>query len=424
MASVTTSPNAAIPHDGRGDSTLAFLREGYAFGLRRFSRLRTDAFTTRLMLTPAICVMGSEATHMFYRPGRFTRRGALPRSTVRLLQDKRSVQRLDGAAHRARKALFLAIASDESVARLGEAFSAQWIRALARWRDMPELVLLDEVRRVLCEAVCAWAGVPLSEEDAARRTYEFGAMVDGAGATGTRLARGLALRWRTERWARGLVRDVRSRALQPPSESALRAIALHRDERGELLDEKTAAVELINVLRPTCAVDRYITFTALALHEHPSYRAALERGNGGATERFAQEVRRFYPFIPMMGGRALDEFGWRGQRIAKDAWVLLDIYATLHDPHLWQAPFEFRPERFVARVPGAYDLVPQGGGSAASGHRCPGERATLALMKRAVALLTGAMRYAVPPQDTSVDLARIPARPRSGLVIRGVRPRD
>ena len=34
-----------------------------------------------------------------------------------------------------------------------------------------------------------------------------------------------------------------------------------------------AAVELLNVLRPTVAVDRFIVFAALALHRHPEKTA-------------------------------------------------------------------------------------------------------------------------------------------------------
>lgn len=44
------------------------------------------------MFTKATCIMGEEADEVFYEPGRFTRKGALPQTTLRLLQDKGSVQ--------------------------------------------------------------------------------------------------------------------------------------------------------------------------------------------------------------------------------------------------------------------------------------------------------------------------------------------
>ncbi len=45
-----------------------------------------------------------------------------------------------------------------------------------------------------------------------------------------------------------------------------------------------------------------------------------------------------------------------------------------------------------------------------------------AVLHRSLQLLAGAMRYAVAPgQDLAVDLSRIPALPRSGFVLEGVR---
>lgn len=70
------------------DSTLALLSEGYEFIPRRCRRNRSDIFETRLMLTKAICMTGQEAAEVFYKPGRFTRKGALPQTTLRLLQDR------------------------------------------------------------------------------------------------------------------------------------------------------------------------------------------------------------------------------------------------------------------------------------------------------------------------------------------------
>ncbi|MES0069597.1 hypothetical protein NKJ73_27915 [Mesorhizobium sp. M0074] len=70
------------------DSTLALLREGYDFISARCRRMNTDIFATRLMLRPAICVRGAEAAEMFYGGDHFTRIGAMPQTTLRLLQDK------------------------------------------------------------------------------------------------------------------------------------------------------------------------------------------------------------------------------------------------------------------------------------------------------------------------------------------------
>ncbi|WP_207461507.1 cytochrome P450 [Azospirillum sp. SYSU D00513] len=414
---------AQIPRDSALDSTLSLLSEGYRFIPERCRRYRSDLFETRLMLRRAVCISGEEAARLFYDTGRFTRNGAMPQTTLRLLQDKGSVQTLDGEAHRVRKRMFLSLVAPEALRRMREVFAAQWRSAIPKWQDMGEAVLFPEAREILCRGVCAWAGLPLGDEEARQRTAEFGAMIDGAGSAGPRAWRGLLLRSKTERWARGVIDRVRAGDLKAPEGSAVQLIAAHRDADGSLLDRSTAAVELINLLRPTVAVDRYIVFAALALHEHPEFREQL--ASPAATdedrERFVQEVRRFYPFFPFVGGRVTRGFTWKGHDFAEGAWVLLDLHGTNHDPRLWEEPETFRPDRFRAWNGSPFNFIPQGAGDVAKDHRCPGERLTIELVKEAVALLTGAMRYEVPEQDLTIDLSRVPAIPKSRFVIRNVR---
>jgi len=67
--------------------------------------------------------------------------------------------------------------------------------------------------------------------------------------------------------------------------------------------------------------------------------------------------------------------------------------------------------------------VAQGGGDAATGHRCPGEDATIALMSLAVQLLLHETHYRLPPQDLRLDLRRLPALPIGGFVVEHLRSR-
>lgn len=402
------------------DRTLALLSEGYAFIPERCRRHETDIFETRIMLTKAVCMMGEEAVRVFYEPGRFTRVGALPQTTLRLLQDKGSVALLDGDAHRRRKEMFLSLADPGGSERLAEVMEDQWRARIGRWESMDKVVLFREAEEIFCRAVCEWAGVPLTESEAGRRTREFSAMIEGAGSVGPRNWRGLLLRARSERWMRDLIEKVRAREIDVPEGSAAYIIARHRDQDGVLLATEAAAVELINVLRPTVAVARFATFAALALHEHPECRRKVQEDED-YLEKFVQEVRRFYPLFPFVGGRVRDEFDWRGRHFTEGTWVLLDLYGTNHDARTWGDPEQFRPERFSSWDGSAFDFVPQGGGDHRNGHRCPGEWATIALMKRAVRLLTGSMGYDVPEQDLRISLSRMPTIPKSRFVISGVR---
>lgn len=406
-----------LPSDPSPDSSLALLREGYAFIPARCRALGTDAFRTRLMLTPAVCMQGEEAARVFYHPGRFTRRGALPASALRLLQDRGSVMTLDGRAHAWRKRMFMALMTPDALAGMADAMEAEWRAALPRWQAAGRIVLHDALSEVLCRAVLAWCGLSLAEAELARRLREMRAMVDHAASFGPPNWQASLLRWRTERWLRQVIRRIRDGGIAVPEGCPALVVATHRDEAGAPLSPAVAAVELLNLLRPTVAVARYLVFAALQLHRHPERRAEI-LADPAARERFVQEVRRLAPFIPFMGGRALEPFTWRGHGFRRGDWVLFDLYGTNRDPRLWRDPDRFDPDRFIDRRVDAFELVPQGGGGFLDGHRCPGEWLVIALMQRALLLLAGAMRYGVAPdQDLGVDLARIPALPRSGLVL-------
>lgn len=399
------------------------LREGYEFIPNRCRRWETDAFETRLMMRRVVCMSGPEAAAVFYDDDRFTRRSALPPTALTLLQDKGSAAVLDGDDHRHRKELFLRILGPGCFARLIELARAEWEAAAAQWERRSSVVLQTAAEEVLCRAVCAWAGVPLAEEEVGERTRELAAQIDGAGSFGPRQVRGQLRRQRHERWARGVIDGIRSGAVHAPEDSAAHAIANHRERDGSQLDTAVAAVELINILRPTVAVARYVTFSALALHEHPEARAYVTGGGDEEREHFVQEVRRFYPFFPAIGGRVMKPFEWRGYHFAEGVWVLLDIYGTNRDSRAWDEPERFRPERFRDWRGDPFALIPQGGGDHAVNHRCPGEWITIALTRDAVDFLTSRLEYRVPDQDLSVDLSRMPAIPKSGFVIDRVRTR-
>ena len=412
-----------IPSDRSADSTMALLRQGYTFISDRCRQLGNDVFRTRLLLTPAVCLQGEEAARVFYAPDRFTRRRALPMFTFRLLQDKGSVAALDGTAHHHRKRMFLDLLTPpEAVAGMRASFEAAWRAALPKWQLQAPLSLHDALRPVLFRAVCDWAGLPTDEAHTAAHVCEIGAMIDHAGAAGPENWWAALLRRRTERWLREEVIRLRAEGPGAPGSSPARALAHHRDEHGRLLDAKVAAVELLNIVRPTVAVSRFITFAALALHQNPEWRERLARQDDGPAHwRFVQEVRRLAPFFPAVGGRVLQPFEWRGQRFRKGEWVILDLYGTDHDGRAWRDPERFDPERFREWDGSPFNFVPQGGGDVAVNHRCPGENITIALTEAAVRFLTRELTYSVPAdQDLSVDLGAIPALPRSGFVIANI----
>jgi fatty-acid peroxygenase len=189
------------------------------------------------------------------------------------------------------------------------------------------------------------------------------------------------------------------------------------------LEPSTAGVELLNVLRPTVAVNRFVAFAALALHQNEWWRVRLRgaRATEPELEAFVHEVRRLAPFFPAVAARVRRDFEWHGVCFRQGQSVLLDLFGSNRDPRTWPQPTAFRPDRFLDGTGDAFQLIPQGGGDHARGHRCAGEWATIELCKVAVRTLASDLTYDVPEQDLSVPLTRMPSAPRSGFVLSRVR---
>lgn len=410
------SRDKAAPRAGAGpDQTLRLLGEGYDFLPRRGLQRGRRWFEMRLMLRPVVCIAGGDAPEVLYQPDRFTRVGALPPTTLRLLQGVPSVNQLDGDAHRHRKAGFMRLMNSPSITDITHRFTASWRK---RMQDGRTVSLLDEAELILTEAALGWVGVLAPDRRTLqRRTREFSAMVGQAGAAGPGLVPAMALRARSEAWAHGLIKRVRTGAATPPPNSPLAQVALWRDNGGDLLPLRTAAIELINLCRPTVAVARYVVFAADAMRRRPEWRERLTSGDQRLLEAFALEVRRVYPFFPAVGGRVLQPFTWQGRSFRQGEWVLADLHGANHDPARWTQPERFDPDRFLGEEDLSPRIAAQGAGDPHLGHRCPGERITIELIKAAAAELS-AMRWAAPPQDFSMPLARMPTAPRDGFIIR------
>jgi fatty-acid peroxygenase len=406
-----------IPRDKAFDNSLAFLKEGYSFVSSRCDRLNSDIFRTRIMLNPVICMRGAEAAALFYEGDRFTRIGAMPTTVLHLLQDVGSVQSLDGAAHRNRKQMFMSMMSTHGIDRIAEIFAEEWRRAVPRWRERSPIVLQDEAGDVLTRTAMRWAGLSVEGDEVRQRRRELMAMIENAGSFGPSHLWARLLRRRSERWAARMMRGVRNGRIKAASGTPIAILADHRDSAGQRLTDDIAAVELLNLLRPIVAIGRFIVFAALALYQHPGWRHRIAGGDMVMLEPFVQEVRRYYPFFPVIGGRVRDEFVWQDYAFRRGAWVLLDLYGTNHDKRLWPEPEAFKPERFEGWQGDPNTLVPQGGGTFETGHRCPGEWITIAIMKEAVRLLSCEMSYEVPAQDLTVRLDRMPALPEEGFII-------
>lgn len=399
------------------DSTLSLLANGYAWApdLRR-AHDGAPVVHTRLMGRPTALLHGPEAVAFFYDEDHVQRHGAVPAPVLDTLFGRGAVHTLDGAQHRGRKQLLVSLLmSPQGIGGLTARVESGWREAVTGWEGR-EVVLFDEVATLLAGAICDWAGMPVLNGAAREIAEDCVAMVDGFATAGPRHLRARRARHRQEQALMAAVTRLRARDPHLVRGTVLETVALHREPDGTLLDPHTAAVELLNIIRPTVAIAWFVTFAAHALHRHPGERDKLRTDDPAHARAFAHEVRRFYPFVPFVGGVAARDLTYAGEHLPAGTLLLLDVYGQHHDPALWAGPYHFAPARFLGHEPGPGVLIPQGGGDPRTGHRCPGEDITLALLATVSSALAH-RDFAVPQQDLSIPLSRIPTRPRSGFVI-------
>lgn len=407
-AAETAMPSApGIPDLGVLDSTTGFLTDGYEFGRNRFARVGGDAFHTRLIGRPVTVLFGAEAARMFGDGRHFSRERAMPSTLQHLLQDKGSVQTLQDDPHRHRKSLFIEVLQPSQLERLRERFADEWQAIRSAAAGTP-IAVADASALALTRAALGWTGIPPERVHTDRLSAHLVAMVDNAARVGPSHWRARLTRRRTERWAAQAVDAVREGRMPVAADAPIATLARHEDAAGHPLAAEIAAVELLNLLRPTVAVSRFLAFTALALIEHPEWRVRIREG--APVEWFVNEVRRTSPFFPVVGGTARMDFAWRGSRIEVGDWIILDLWATNHDPRSWSAPDHFDPDRFAEWDGDVNALIPQGAGSLEDDHRCPGEGAAMTLMGE-FARSFAASEVNIPEQDFTVDLRRFPAIP-------------
>jgi fatty-acid peroxygenase len=361
---------------------------------------------------------GHRAAGVFYDHSRFQRAGAAPPPLQKTLFGQGGVQGLDGEDHRQRKSIFLQIAQPERVEALAQVLTREWRRAVERWAAAGQIELYPHLQLMLTRSVCEWAGVPLPAAEVEARTRQLSALFDDAGHIGVGHLRSRAARKAADRWATEVIDQIRAGKLGPAQSSAAYVVAHHHERNGRPMPSGVAAVELLNVLRPTVATAVYMTFVAHALDAHPGWRKRLADGDGSEDMAFVEEVRRHYPFFPAVAATVREEFEWRGHRFPHGRRVLLDLYGTNHDSRYWAYPERFDPERFLGDEPDRFAFLPQGGGDPAVHHRCPGEPITSRLMTVALDQMVRHMTYTALAPSAPVDFGRLPALPADGYPIR------
>ncbi|RIQ21476.1 cytochrome P450 [Jiangella rhizosphaerae] len=395
------------------DGAIGLWRQGY--GWASGVRAGRPATPVRFLGRRSVVVGGPVGVRRFYDP-RLRRAGAIPMPVGRVLFGQGSVHGLDDEQHHRHKARYLDLLTPAAADELRSRTRHQWEQAARTWEPGRPFVLFDEAVRVLTATMLPWAGIPAGPDEVSRRARQLAAVLDGFARPGPSYALAATARRRLDHWAAGLIRAAREGGLRVPPGSPLDVMAQAREPDGRLPSPRAAGVALLNVVRPAVAVAWFVAFAGVALVHQPYWRERIAAGDDAALRAFAHEVRRRYPFVPVLAARARTGQDVLGVDVPAGGYVVLDVHGTDHDPAHWPDPDRFDPGRFLGPPPEPGTLVPQGGGALRTGHRCPGEDVTLVLLEEAVRRLA-LLPLELPEQDLTVDLARVPTRPRSGVLL-------
>jgi cytochrome P450 len=143
-----------------------------------------------------------------------------------------------------------------------------------------------------------------------------------------------------------------------------------RDEDGEPMTDEELRDELVTLLlagHETTATS--VAWAIERLVRHPQQLARLvaeiDAGPDGG-ERYAtavvNETLRVRPVVPIVARILSEDFELGGRLLPPGTRVMPSIYLTNRNPRVYDAPGEFRPERFLQDAPETFSWIPFGGG--------------------------------------------------------------
>ena len=406
---------------------LTELKELYNKGYHLLGELREDVgapVVRAKFLTKDITVIyGEAAARKFYDPANFKREGAMPKPVLKTLFGEDGVQTLDGQEHHHRKNYFMDLMTPERMEDYRNILAAKLSQELEKQHG--EFELFDLANRVLFTAICEWSGINLERYDAEtidKLAKNQISMISGAVTSPIDHVKGISNRNESEKWAKDLIEEARQHPVPGKGNHALYTFAHATNLDGELLPVEVAAVELLNIIRPTVALTVWMALMGHALFANRDVYDALKKDFDNLQDPFIQEMRRYYPFFPMLPAIAVNDVEVDGYLIPKDSWVVLDLYGSNHDERAIKSPEQFDMARYVGKAKDLsyeeeYEMIAQGGGRFRDMHRCAGEWITLHSMRVFSDQLVNAFEFTVPEQDWTIPMNQFPTYPNSKALL-------
>ena len=414
-----------------------------AFSPRRTRQILTDpltlllcayerhgpVFTLRLGPGLHVFMLGPAANHhmLVSHAANFRWRDGALRDLIGLLGD--GLLTIDGAFHRRSRRIVLPAFHRERIEAAVGVMDAEAARALDAWAPGSQVDVARWARELaLRVAMRALFGL---DPDARRGD------LDAAGEFERALAfygrdflvqslRGPGTPWAAMRRARARLDALifaeidRRRATGERGEDILSMLLDATDEDGGRLSNTHVRDEVMTLLfagHDTTAAT--VTFLLHELARHPDVADRLAGAGPGSPllDQALDETLRLYPPAWIGPRRSVEPFAFAGRTVPGGVSVNYCSYASHRLPDVWEAPGEFRPERFApaarAALPkGAY--VPFGGGS----RTCVGMRFAQAEVKVVIGALLARFRlaHARPADAAGLRLRQAPTLgPRDGL---------
>jgi cytochrome P450 family 135 len=140
-----------------------------------------------------------------------------------------------------------------------------------------------------------------------------------------------------------------------------------RDEQGEAMQDSELRDELVTLLlagHETTATS--VAWAIERLVRHPAklarLQAEIDEGGERYTTAVVQETLRVRPVVPIVARMLTEDFELGRWRLPAGTRVMPSIYLTNRNARVYEAPTEFRPERFLEDSPDTFAWIPFGGG--------------------------------------------------------------
>jgi cytochrome P450 len=381
--------------------------------LERYEKRYGDAFTMRFFPSGRriVIVSGAEAVKQVFTAPPEVAPSAAGTSPVAAVMGPNSVLTLTGAEHIRQRRLLLPPFHGERMKEYEDVIVDATTRDMETWPRGTPMHLQEHTRAITLEVILrAVFGVeaermgqlrevikglfePLKLPTLLRVALSRPTMERPKGAFGRAL----------DRLDDVIYAEITRRRAQEDLEERSDILSLlmqARDEEGVPMTDAELRDELVTLLlagHETTATSVAWAIERLVRHPEKLERltAEIEAGDGDEyMQAVVNETMRVRPVVPIVV-RLLQEPLRVGEHVLpKGTRVAPSIYLTNRDPRVYEAPAEFRPERFLESQPETFSWIPFGGGI----RRCIGASFATLEMKLMLRTILSDLQPHLPPE--------------------------